>query len=114
MTPRHAAPLALLAAATVAAASAPVISTTRWWCAVGEPVTLRMQRGQPFLGATSELTKPQSVFLILFIAATLGLSATLLKEATPREAALILIQATCVLAIIAILEGVGRGRPGRS
>jgi UDP-GlcNAc:undecaprenyl-phosphate GlcNAc-1-phosphate transferase len=60
------------------------------------------------------LTKPQSVFLILFIAATLGLSATMLKEATPREAALILIQATCVLAIIAILEGVGRGRPGRS
>jgi UDP-GlcNAc:undecaprenyl-phosphate GlcNAc-1-phosphate transferase len=60
------------------------------------------------------LTKPQSVFLILFIAATLGLSATMLKEATPRDAALILIQATCVLAIIAILEGVGRGRPGRS
>jgi UDP-GlcNAc:undecaprenyl-phosphate GlcNAc-1-phosphate transferase len=60
------------------------------------------------------LSKPQSVFLILFIAATLGLSATLLKEATPREAALILIQAACVLAIIAILEGVGRGRPGRS
>jgi hypothetical protein len=38
----------------------------------------------------------------------------MLKEATPRDAALILIQATCVLAIIAILEGVGRGRPGRS
>jgi UDP-GlcNAc:undecaprenyl-phosphate GlcNAc-1-phosphate transferase len=60
------------------------------------------------------LSKAQSVFLILFIAATLGLSATLLKHATPREAALILIQAACVLAIIAILEGVGRGRPGRS
>jgi UDP-GlcNAc:undecaprenyl-phosphate GlcNAc-1-phosphate transferase len=59
------------------------------------------------------LTRAQSVFLILFIAATLGLSATLLKQATPREAALILIQAACVLAIIAILEGVGRGRPGR-
>jgi UDP-GlcNAc:undecaprenyl-phosphate GlcNAc-1-phosphate transferase len=59
------------------------------------------------------LTKAQSVFLILFIAATLGLSATLLKQATPTEAALLLIQATCVLAIIAILEGVGRGRPGR-
>ena len=32
------------------------------------------------------LTKTQSVFLIYFIAATLGLSAILLKEATPREA----------------------------
>jgi UDP-GlcNAc:undecaprenyl-phosphate GlcNAc-1-phosphate transferase len=60
------------------------------------------------------LSKPQSVFLILFIAATLGLSAILLRHATPREAALVLIQAACVLAIIAILEGVGRGRPGRS
>jgi UDP-GlcNAc:undecaprenyl-phosphate GlcNAc-1-phosphate transferase len=60
------------------------------------------------------LTKAQSVFLILFIAATLGLSAILLKEARPREAALVLIQAACVLVIIAILEGVGRGRPRRS
>jgi UDP-GlcNAc:undecaprenyl-phosphate GlcNAc-1-phosphate transferase len=60
------------------------------------------------------LTKAQSVFLIFFIAATLGLSAIRLQHATPREAALILIQAACVLAIIAILEGVGRGRPGRS
>jgi UDP-GlcNAc:undecaprenyl-phosphate/decaprenyl-phosphate GlcNAc-1-phosphate transferase len=60
------------------------------------------------------LTKTQSVLLILFIAGTLGLSAILLKQATPREAALILLQAACALAIIAILEGVGRGRPGRS
>ncbi|MGH3118020.1 MAG: undecaprenyl/decaprenyl-phosphate alpha-N-acetylglucosaminyl 1-phosphate transferase, partial [Gaiellales bacterium] len=56
------------------------------------------------------LTKTQSVLLILFIAATLGLSATLLKFATHAEAALILVQAGCVLAIIAILEGVGRER----
>jgi UDP-GlcNAc:undecaprenyl-phosphate GlcNAc-1-phosphate transferase len=60
------------------------------------------------------LTKAQSVCLIFFIAGTLGLSAILLKQATPRVAALLLIQAACVLAIIAILEGVGRGRPGRS
>jgi UDP-GlcNAc:undecaprenyl-phosphate GlcNAc-1-phosphate transferase len=60
------------------------------------------------------LSKAQSVLLILFIAGTLGLSAIQLKQAAPREAALILIQAGCVLAIIAILEGVGRGRPGRS
>ncbi len=59
------------------------------------------------------LSKAQSVFLIFFISGTLGLSAILLKQATPREAVLILIQAGCVLAIIAILEGVGRGRPGR-
>ncbi|HEU5194739.1 MAG TPA: undecaprenyl/decaprenyl-phosphate alpha-N-acetylglucosaminyl 1-phosphate transferase, partial [Methylomirabilota bacterium] len=57
------------------------------------------------------LTKTQSVLLIYFIAGTLGLSALLLKQATPREAAGVLIQAACVLAIIAILEGVGRGRP---
>ena len=60
------------------------------------------------------LSKAQSVLLILFITTTLGLSAILLKQATPYEAFLILLQAACVLAIIATLEGVGRGRPGRS
>lgn len=59
------------------------------------------------------LTKTQSVLLIFFIAATLGLSAIVLKGGGGREAALILGQAVCVLAIIAILEGVGRGRPPR-
>lgn len=58
-------------------------------------------------------SRKQSVLLILFIAATLGLSATMLKAATPREATLVLIQAACVLAIVALLEGVGRGRSGR-
>ena len=53
------------------------------------------------------------MLLIYFIAGTLGLSAILLKEATTHEAVLVLIQAACVLAIIAILEGVGRGRSGR-
>lgn len=57
------------------------------------------------------LTKAESVFLIYFISATLGLSALLLERATTREAALLLVQAACVLAIIAVLEGVGRGRP---
>ena len=57
------------------------------------------------------LTKAQSVLLILFIATTLGLSAILLKDATPHEVVLVLVQAACVLAIVAILEGVGRGRP---
>jgi UDP-GlcNAc:undecaprenyl-phosphate GlcNAc-1-phosphate transferase len=57
------------------------------------------------------LTKTQSVCLIYFIAGTLGLSAILLKQTTVHEAATILVQAACVLAIIAILEGVGRGRP---
>jgi UDP-GlcNAc:undecaprenyl-phosphate GlcNAc-1-phosphate transferase len=56
------------------------------------------------------LTKTQSVLLIFFISTTLGLSATLLKNATSREAFLVLVQAACVLAIIAILEGIGRGR----
>ena len=57
------------------------------------------------------LTKTQSVLLIYFIASTLGLSATLLKNSTPYEAVLVLLQAVCVLAIVAVLEGVGRVRP---
>jgi len=57
------------------------------------------------------LTKTQSVLLIFFIAATLGLSAILLKDAAPHEVALVLVQAACVLAIVAILEGIGRVRP---
>jgi UDP-GlcNAc:undecaprenyl-phosphate/decaprenyl-phosphate GlcNAc-1-phosphate transferase len=56
------------------------------------------------------LNRPESVLLILAIAATLGLSALLLKFATPPEAVLVLVQAGCILAIIAVLEGVGRGR----
>ena len=56
------------------------------------------------------LTRTETVLLILFIAATLGLSAMLLKDATKHEAVLVLIQAGCVLAIIAVLEGVARGR----
>lgn len=58
------------------------------------------------------LSKSQSVLLIYFISATLGLSALLLERATTREAMLLLVQAACVLAIIAVIEGVGRGRPG--
>jgi len=57
------------------------------------------------------LTRAQSVLLIYFISATLGLSAMLLENATPREAILVLMQAACVLAIVAVLESVGRGRP---
>lgn len=56
------------------------------------------------------LNRPESVLLILAIAATLGLSALLLKFATPPEAVMVLVQAGCILAIIAVLEGVGRGR----
>lgn len=60
--------------------------------------------------ATLGLTKTQSVLLIYFISTTLGLSALLLAGATTREALLLLAQAVCLLAIIAVLEGVGRGR----
>ncbi len=56
------------------------------------------------------LTRTETVLLIFFIAATLGVSAMQLKDATKHEAALVLIQAGCVLAIIAVLEGVARGR----
>src|SRR5262249_24902571 len=57
------------------------------------------------------LTRPQSVLLIYFIFAPLGLSAMLLEHASPREAILVLLQAACVLAIVAVLETVARGRP---
>jgi len=56
-------------------------------------------------------TKRETVFLIYFLCATLGASATLLKSSTTREAWLIVVQATCVLAIVALLESVGRGKP---
>ena len=56
------------------------------------------------------LNKAQSVLLIYFVSTTLGLSALLLEHATTQEAVLVLVQAGCVLAIIAVLEGVGRGR----
>jgi UDP-GlcNAc:undecaprenyl-phosphate GlcNAc-1-phosphate transferase len=59
---------------------------------------------------TLGLTRRQSVLLIYFISVTLGLSALQLEGASPRDAVLVLIQAGAVLAIIAILEGVGRGR----
>ena len=57
-------------------------------------------------------TKTQTVFLIYFICGTLGISAMLLNGAPAREAVLILVQVACVLAIVAVLEGVGRGRSG--
>jgi UDP-GlcNAc:undecaprenyl-phosphate GlcNAc-1-phosphate transferase len=59
-------------------------------------------------------TKRETVFLIYFLCATLGISATLLKTSTSREAWLIVMQAACVLAIVALLESVGRGRPSGS
>jgi UDP-GlcNAc:undecaprenyl-phosphate/decaprenyl-phosphate GlcNAc-1-phosphate transferase len=55
-------------------------------------------------------TRVRSVFLIFSISTTLGLSAMLLEHATPPQAVLILLQAVCVLFLIAVLETVGRGR----
>ena len=54
------------------------------------------------------LTKTESVLLIFFISFTLGLSAILLKDATPYEATLLLLQAVFILSIVAVLESVGR------
>ena len=54
------------------------------------------------------LTKTESVLLIFFISFTLGLSAILLKDATPYEAGLLLLQAVFILSIVAVLESVGR------
>ena len=55
-------------------------------------------------------TRTRSVLLILSISTTLGLSAMLLEHATPRQAVVVLLQAVCVLILIAVLETVGRGR----
>ena len=57
-------------------------------------------------------TKTQTVFLIFFLCGTLGISAMLLSGAQAREAVLILVQVACVLAIVAVLESIGRGRAG--
>jgi len=57
------------------------------------------------------LTKKQSVLLIFFWRRPLASRPCCSKDATPREAVLILVQAACVLAIVAVLEGVGRWRP---
>jgi UDP-GlcNAc:undecaprenyl-phosphate GlcNAc-1-phosphate transferase len=59
------------------------------------------------------MNKMQSVLLILFISFTLGLSAILLKDAQAYEAALLVVQAVFILAIVAVLETMGRGRPVR-
>jgi UDP-GlcNAc:undecaprenyl-phosphate GlcNAc-1-phosphate transferase len=56
-------------------------------------------------------TRTQSVLVVFSISTTLGLSAMLLENAAPRQAVLVLLQATCVLLLIAVLESVGRGRP---
>ena len=56
-------------------------------------------------------TRTQSVLVVFSIATTLGLSAMPLESAAPRQAVLVLLQATCVLLLIAVLESVGRGRP---
>jgi len=55
-------------------------------------------------------TRARSVLLIFSISTTLGLSAMLLEAATPRQAVVVLLQAICVLILIAVLESVGRGR----
>jgi UDP-GlcNAc:undecaprenyl-phosphate GlcNAc-1-phosphate transferase len=59
------------------------------------------------------MNRTQSVLLILFISFTLGLSALLLARAAPYQAALLVVQATFILAIVAVLETVGRGRSPR-
>lgn len=56
-------------------------------------------------------TRTQSVLVIFSISTLLGLSAILLENATPRQAVLVLLQAVCVLIVIAVVENVGRGRP---
>jgi UDP-GlcNAc:undecaprenyl-phosphate GlcNAc-1-phosphate transferase len=56
------------------------------------------------------LRKSETVLMLYLISATLGLSAMLLEKATRQQAFLLLVQAACVLTIIAMLEGVGRGR----
>jgi UDP-GlcNAc:undecaprenyl-phosphate GlcNAc-1-phosphate transferase len=58
------------------------------------------------------LSKSQTVLLIHFLSVSLGISALLIKGAGIYEALLLLIQATSVLFILAILQGAGRTPPG--
>ena len=88
---------------------------------IGRVVTGRVHSVREWLAYTGKdhihhrfealgLSKAQSVMLIYFVSATFGLSAMLLENASTRIAVLVVVQATCVLAIMAVLEVVGRGR----
>lgn len=57
------------------------------------------------------LSKTQSVLLIHFLSITLGLSAILLKDVKIYETVLLLLQAVFILAVVVILETVGRRNP---
>lgn len=54
------------------------------------------------------LSKTESVLLIFILSITLGLSAILLKDATPYGVGLLLLQAILILSVVAVLESVGR------
>jgi UDP-GlcNAc:undecaprenyl-phosphate/decaprenyl-phosphate GlcNAc-1-phosphate transferase len=84
-------------------------------------VWIRLRSGRsPFVGDKSHfshrlvelgLSKPQAVLTIYLATATCGLGALLLHDVDARGAAIVGLMVVCTLALVAILETVGRRRP---
>ncbi len=84
-------------------------------------VLIRLRSGRsPFVGDKSHfshrlvemgLSKPQAVLTIYLATATCGLGALLLHNVNARGAVVVGLMVVCTLALVAILETVGRRRP---
>ena len=84
-------------------------------------VLIRLRSGRsPFVGDKSHfshrlvelgLSKPRAVLTIYLATATCGLGALLLHDINARGAVVVLLMVACTLALVAILETVGRRRP---
>ena len=57
------------------------------------------------------MSKPQAVLTIYLATATCGLGALLLHQVNAAGAIIVLLMVVCILALVAILETVGRRGP---
>ena len=84
-------------------------------------VWIRLRSGRsPFVGDKSHfshrlvelgLSKPQAVLTIYLATATCGLGALLLRQLNAFGASVVMLMVACTLALVAILETVGRRKP---
>jgi UDP-GlcNAc:undecaprenyl-phosphate/decaprenyl-phosphate GlcNAc-1-phosphate transferase len=84
-------------------------------------VLIRLRSGRsPFVGDKSHfshrlvdlgLTKPRAVLTIYLATATCGLGALLLHQVDLGGALVVFLMVVCTLALVAILETVGRRKP---
>jgi UDP-GlcNAc:undecaprenyl-phosphate/decaprenyl-phosphate GlcNAc-1-phosphate transferase len=84
-------------------------------------VLIRLRSGRsPFVGDKSHfshrlvelgLSKPKAVLTIYLATATCGLGALLLHQVSPSGAIVVFLMVLCILALVAILETVGRRKP---